>query len=468
VSAPAPDATEALVDELRALLLRVDYSRRGLARLTGVTDPEHGPGADPRAVVAALEAGGPLGTLGRTLWLGLPIAVSTLAPAIAPMTVDAWQAAGLIERRGERVRARVFLLPWADLWLFADRPVPIDRAPPDHVMGLGGGTEVLRALMIKTDGARVLDLGAGSGALSLLAAASARQVDGIELNSRAVTFAKLNARLNGASNCRFMEGDYFAPAAALEGYDLVLGQPPFVISPSRGVLFRDAGRGDDDIWRYVRVAARALADGGIAQLLINWIQRRGGDPFDGPAEATSDLDCDAFVAWSRIEPTAVYARAWVSDPAEIEAWIRHYDELGVEAICSGPVVLRRRKGATCWRHFTQVPETMSAGAGEHVVQILDGVHRLQTSTENDLLSLCPRTRGGLDIGDAAIRSTTGLHYRVPPDPDTVSLLQACDGTKSLSRIADDLAAQAGRSGEEQRTRILTVARTLLGQGLLLP
>lgn len=53
----------------------------------------------------------------------------------------------------------------------------------------------------------VLDLYAGTGAISLFLARRARRVTGIELVAESVAMAEKNAALNGVRNCRFVQGE---------------------------------------------------------------------------------------------------------------------------------------------------------------------------------------------------------------------------------------------------------------------
>ena len=76
----------------------------------------------------------------------------------------------------------------------------------------------------------VIDLYCGVGPISLFLASSARQVWGIDDNALSVATAKQNARRNGVSNCRFIEGDVAAKVTelkrVLKQVDLVVVNPP--------------------------------------------------------------------------------------------------------------------------------------------------------------------------------------------------------------------------------------------------
>jgi len=77
---------------------------------------------------------------------------------------------------------------------------------------------------------RVLDAYCGIGTIGLVAAKSAGEVIGVELNADAVRDAKENAKLNGAKNARFYcadAGDFITEAASRdEKFDVIFMDPP--------------------------------------------------------------------------------------------------------------------------------------------------------------------------------------------------------------------------------------------------
>jgi 23S rRNA (uracil1939-C5)-methyltransferase len=76
----------------------------------------------------------------------------------------------------------------------------------------------------------VLDLYAGTGAISLLLARRAARVYGIELSAAAVADAGRNARANGIDNCTFLTGEvrHVLPTLANDGVrpEVVVADPP--------------------------------------------------------------------------------------------------------------------------------------------------------------------------------------------------------------------------------------------------
>ncbi|HEV7362791.1 MAG TPA: HemK2/MTQ2 family protein methyltransferase [Solirubrobacteraceae bacterium] len=101
-------------------------------------------------------------------------------------------------------------------------------------------------------GARVLDLGSGSGVLAVAAARKTAEVTAVDVSRRAVTTTWLNARLNGVS-VRAVRGDLFAPVRG-ERFALIVSNPPYLPSANDG-----PPRGPARAWEAGR-SGRALVD----------------------------------------------------------------------------------------------------------------------------------------------------------------------------------------------------------------
>jgi release factor glutamine methyltransferase len=90
-------------------------------------------------------------------------------------------------------------------------------------------------------GARILDIGSGSGAGGLHAAALADPSAKLvltDINQSALRFSRINAALNGARNVEIAESDLFA---AVEGqFDLIVSNPPYLVDPLAR-LYRHGG-----------------------------------------------------------------------------------------------------------------------------------------------------------------------------------------------------------------------------------
>lgn len=123
----------------------------------------------------------------------------------------------------------------------------------------------------------VLDLGTGSGAVAI---ALARQrpnarLTAIDRSLAALAVAQRNARRLGTANLRFLASDWFGALAPGQGFDLIVGNPPYVAEddphlcdlhhepPAALVSGRD---GLDAIRRIVQDAPRHLRPGGALLL----------------------------------------------------------------------------------------------------------------------------------------------------------------------------------------------------------
>ncbi len=196
---PPIDGLETLTDgELAAL--RDRFRRRGLRprgagprRVGGPGPAGHGVAA-PGALDAA-RAGRRRRPDGAALLLRRhasrpPSSRRSLGEGLVRRLVEA----GLLQERAAGLACPFRLIPLEGLWILGDEP----SAGADAVMGPGPTTlELLRNLPARCDGA-VLDLGTGAGTFALaLAGRGASRVVATDLNPRAASITRFNARLNG-------------------------------------------------------------------------------------------------------------------------------------------------------------------------------------------------------------------------------------------------------------------------------
>ncbi len=115
--------------------------------------------------------------------------------------------------------------------------------------------------------ASTLDLCTGCGMHAILASRHSKRVVGTDINSKAIDFANFNLLLNCVKNVEFKLGNLYAPVQS-EKFDLILANPPFVISPDDSALYRDGGRrGDRSLKEILRGMPHHLRKGGYCQIV---------------------------------------------------------------------------------------------------------------------------------------------------------------------------------------------------------
>jgi methylase of polypeptide subunit release factors len=220
---------------------------------------------------------------------------AALDPLLGRGLVDRLLDAKLLERSGDDLTACFRIIPYGDLLFIGDDVT----AEGDPVMGPGATTPLLGDAVRARPGERFLDVGTGAGTFALLAAKEGADATGIDLNPRAIAMCEVNAKLNGLS-ARFLAGDLFAPVAG-ERFDLVVAQPPFVLTPpdiEATTYLHGGAMGDELTMRLLSELPPYLASEGRALVLFDSADRRGAPVIARVREAISDegLQIFSFVA----------------------------------------------------------------------------------------------------------------------------------------------------------------------------
>lgn len=137
-----------------------------------------------------------------------------LAARDVSLPIDALVDLGLLARLDDRLRATVSLLPLGNALVVCDR----DDAPdhPELVCWPDDSSYHLAASLPPGRRARWLDLGCGSAFAPLAHPALATTIHGIDLNPRAVRYARLGAALAGIAHLTVEEADIGAAHAPAE------------------------------------------------------------------------------------------------------------------------------------------------------------------------------------------------------------------------------------------------------------
>jgi hypothetical protein len=400
----------------------------------------------------------------------------------------------LLVREGGRVRAAYDLRPYADDdhdWYVVSDRTDTDEGPvrADHVLGIGRAATTLAQITTRRPVQRALDLGTGCGVQALHLSTHAAAVTATDIVPRALTLAGATFALSGVDVERAI-GDLVEPVADRR-FDLVVGNPPFVIGAPVPLAYRDGvwsdpQRSGDGMSRAaVRAAASVLDDGGVAQLLANWLHVRGEDWRDRVAGWVSDLSCDAWLIQRDVQDPRDYVRTWAgdagdTDPGVLEQWWRWFADNDVEAVGFGWVLLRQAD-APYRIAVEEVLHEVDQPLGEQVTGWLDRTAWLRGRSDDELLAAhvtaAPWTRldtsavpaaGGWDVVASTLALDGGFRWTLPCDDATAAVVAGCDGSRPLSAMVAVLEIATGVPRAELVPAVCATVRGLVDRGLLLP
>ncbi|MBI4329215.1 MAG: class I SAM-dependent methyltransferase [Chloroflexi bacterium] len=461
--------------------------RQALA-LEGTTTLQ--PGNEPVSL-RPLAEGGQLATLIKLFLLGVAVDATEAARWLQPLELDRLEAMGLLERAPKGVRSPVQLFPYRGVVLASDRyKAGAPGADPYFVLPVNPTSITLDSLTIREPVQWALDLGTGCGVQAILAAKHSQRVMATDINPRALNFTSFNALLNGTPAVETRLGSLFDPAQGCQ-FDLVVSNPPYVVSPDSRYVFRDGGLPGDALCADVVSKAPAfLRPGGFAHILCNWVHRRDEDWSAPLRRWVAETGCDALLLHYQTEDPFTYAAKWVQPlhlgneaayARTLDRWVDYYRRLGIEAISSGAVLLRRRAEGATWVRAVELPPGAIGEAGSHILRIfraedylsgLDDDRKLlseafQLAADHRLEQTLTWQDGRYLVRDTVLALDRGIQFRGKLDPLGLHLLSQCDGTRLLDGILDEVAVTAGMARPELEAASLSVVRKLFALGFLI-
>jgi SAM-dependent methyltransferase len=510
IPSDGPTAGLAELDALRADLEDAGFTVDGLDALLGpvATSALRRQQGVPASRVLRSRTR-PAAVLARLFLLGEPVLRRAVDVALPRLGAAGAARCGLLTVAGsgpdDEARAVVDLRPCAaedaagpvSWWVASDvsELAAGGPLPPDHVLGVGGASTTLARLTVREPATRVLDLGTGCGIQALHAARHADAVVATDVSARALTFARFNAALAGvALDLRL--GSMLEPVAG-ERFDLVVSNPPFVITPraTGGTLpryaYRDGGRAGDDLVRDLITGVGAvLAPGGVAQLLGNWEHRSGEDWRERVGGWLEASGLDGWVVQREVADPAEYAETWLRDggltpdqarwSGAYEEWLDDFEARGVEAVGFGYVTLRRPAGGPpTLRRVEHQEGPVRQPLGAYVAATLRA-HDWLAATDDAALSaarlvVAPDvtderylTPGDADPRIVLLRQGGGLGRVVRADTALAGFVGACDGDLTVGQIVGALATIMDLPAADLQVALLPTVRDLVRDGLLLP
>jgi hypothetical protein len=285
-------------------------------------------------------------------------------------------------------------------------------------------------------------------------------------------------------------GDRFAPVAG-ERFDRITSHPPFVIAPSTRYRYRDSGiRGDEFCREVARSGAQHLEEGGFLHMAFNCAHPVGGAWREALTGWFEDTGCDALVWPDETESASEYAITWIRDTesrdperqgALYEEWMRYFEAQGIEGVTYGILTLRRSKRARHWVEIDETPFEVRGACGDQLARTFEVVDFVEDAGDDAMLAtrfrVAPEVQveqiarpgsGGLSVQHTRLRMMEGLSRETNLDPYGGLLALACDGTRPLGAILEELGGSLGDGAGSFRSGGVAAARKLARRGFLLP
>ena len=552
-----PDAPRSdlpgLLTALAADLRRVDYTLDGVAELLGESayralnrdqlipallatesateGPADGGNTDGGNTAAALAA------VVRLWLLAEPQKRPTLDAALPGIRADGLVELGLVEPvpgsgaapGAELFQAKADLRPYgwegtagddtvssggAELWVASD--LAAHQQPGvlrhDHVLGIGQASSTLVQTTVRRHVAKALDLGTGCGIQSFHLLHHAEHVTATDISERALAFTRFNLLLNAEAlhldpdrledRVSLRLGSLLEPVAG-EEFELVVSNPPFVITPrslgedpSGQFTYRDGGLpGDDIVASLVRALPSVLAPAGTAQLLGNW-EVTAGTSWQERPQSWAGPDVDAwFIQREQVGPEQ-YAETWLQDASESRdrrhyqdayaAYLADFASRDVEGIGFGMIYLRRPAAGArpAISRFEEITYPIEQPIGPHLGAAVERSDWLAANSladthllvADDVTEERHQRPGAEHPGVILLRQGAGLRRTNLLSTELAGFVSACDGDLTVGQIAGALEALLGGSlsGEDGfdggtfRSRLLADVANLVRDGFLLP
>lgn len=313
----------------------------------------------------------PLADLVRLFLLRVALPEARVHALFGQALFDALARLGVLQPRAGRWAARVDIFCVEGLYLMTDHRYMLDREADrldeSPVMYIGLDSRGLVHAAPRKSCGKLLDICTGSGVQALSGSRYAREVVGIDLNPRAVRFARFNAQLNGIDNARFMLGDLYQPQHHAR-FDVILANPPFVPSPHGDLGFRDGGStGEGVLRRIVNEAAAHLNPDGALCIVTDLVdvpayQAKLDAWWQGGAAHmlvlhTADRD---EILFSVPHSHAPFGQRYEAYNEELDKWVRNYRDAGLKAVNFGYIFIRRLPGARAGSYYSRVVHNPSA------------------------------------------------------------------------------------------------------------
>lgn len=523
----------ARLQTLASELATINYTVDGVAELLG-DDASRALDRDQTVPAALLlrTNSSPLATVVKLWLLAQEVPADELSRALPATGIEVLVELGMLEAADHpaMVRAAVDLRPYGwpatedggsdtNLWVASDlgahqRPGVLRK---DHVLGIGQASLTLAQGTMRREVERALDLGTGCGIQLFHLLHHAQTVVATDISERALAFTRFNLVLN-ASALNLVDTD-FDPAnksarvslrlgsllepVAGEHFDLVVSNPPFVITPrhhgeqsSEQFTYRDGGMaGDAIVESLVRDLPGVLKPGGTAQMLGNW-EVSNKETADGASslhwkDRPEGWLAPGIEAWfiqrEQVSPGG-YAETWLQDASQgrdsaayanaYEDYLLDFASRNVAGIGFGYILLRRpaEDEIADAPRFEEILYPIEQPVGPHLADALDRTQWLKRHPDltfeyllvaSDVTEERHQKPGAEHPGVILLRQGAGLRRTNLLSTELAGFVSACDGDLTAGQIIGALAVLLERDDAEFIQSLAAEVRNLVRDGFLI-
>ncbi len=492
-SAPSLNNSSNFAEQLHGIFQKHSFHQKTVIKRLGGTHVSGIKESDIPELLYRTRQGSSLDTLIRLFLMEIPVPCLIAEDILSTLLSTSMLNASFLRREDDHLVSQVKIIPFEDFYTCFDSPTMLYTSARDqYVMGVGASTATLANLTVRSQSQNTLDLGAGCGFHAILATSHSDKVVALDLNQRAVGYSEFNARLNNLNNIQCCAGDLFEPVQGQQ-FDLIVSNPPFVISPEKEYIYRDGGMvGDGLIQKICKQAPEYLSEGGFCQILCNWAEIQDENWQERLQKWFDNSDCDVLVLRLESRDAATYASTWIrhTEKADQEhyqerfnRWMDYFKQEHISSVGAGCIIIRKQSEADNWFAAETVASQISSPCGDQILRKFAAKDFLNTLPNDEALlktvlhpapelileeQSTPKKNGGWNNAKFSIRLDGGIPSVGEIDSTMADFIKDTSHGRTLKKHLKKLARTNKQHPEEIQAPFLKMVRHLVEKGFLLP
>lgn len=424
----------------------------------------------------------PANALIRLFMLGLALPGEDAEQLLPADLINASLEFELVQSIEGSLVPEICLMPVGDLLVASD---VVDKLAPEFVLPANTHSATyLNRCVPRTRVRTALDLGCGCGIHALYAAGHSDAVIATDINPAAVRFTRFNAALNGIMNVTALEGDLFEPVEGHQ-FDLIISNPPFVLSPETTFTYRGNPMNLDDFCRMlVGEASGYLADQGRLVMLGEWVERAPTSwKDDSQTWLSQAAGCDVLVLRNAPVSPSKYVELRLANSGTAEddkpLWLEYLQAQGVSAVHPCVVLLRKNPAARNWRNELLLTGDVAEEAATDIDRAFDGEDLLRDCADDESMLLATfQVAGNLQVLEEAgpaghptharVGLTGGLPLEASVEVAILAFLAELDGKTTLDECISRFCSKVNADRRLLAGDLVSAVRTFVSRAFVVP